>query len=93
MLGWDALTVWDIPDYSQAQVLLPKQDVVREILQQALNDVMQPAPLTNQVQTLEAQLTAQIEKTLQPTITSTPTPTPTVTSTPSPSSQAPPGYP
>ena len=35
MLGWDALTVWDIPDYSQAQVLLPKQDVVREILQQA----------------------------------------------------------
>ena len=93
MLGWDALTVWDIPDYSQAQVLLPKQDVVREILQQALNDVMQPAPLTNQVQTLEAQLTAQIEKTLQPTITGTPTPTPTVTSTPSPSNQAPPGYP
>jgi LCP family protein required for cell wall assembly len=93
MLGWDALTVWDIPDYSQAQVLLPKQDVVREILQQALNDVMQPAPLTNQVQTLEAQLTAQIEKTLQPTITGTPTPTPAVTPTPSPSSQAPPGYP
>lgn len=93
MLGWDALTIWELPDYSQAQVLLPKQDVVRDILQQAIDDIMQPAPLTNQVQTLEAQLTAQYEKTLQPTTTGTPTPTPTVTSTPSPSSQAPAGYP
>lgn len=93
MLGWDALTIWELPDYSQAQVLLPKQDVVRDILQQAIDDIMQPAPLTNQVQTLEAQLTAQYEKTLQPTTTGTPTPTPTVTSTPSPSNQAPAGYP
>ena len=93
MIGWDAVTLWQIPDYSQAQVLLPKQDVVYATLQQAIDDIMQPAPLTNQVQTLEAQLTAQIEKTLQPAATSTPSPTPTPTPTPSPSAPAPIGYP
>ena len=93
IIGWDAVTLWQIPDYSQAQVLLPKQDVVYATLQQAIDDIMQPAPLTNQVQTLEAQLTAQIEKTLQPAATSTPSPTPTPTPTPSPSAPAPIGYP
>ncbi len=93
MIGWDAVTLWQIPDHSQAQVLLPKQEVVHATLQQAIDDIMQPAPLTNQVQTLEARLTAQIEKTLQPTATSTPSPTPTPTPTPSPSTPVPTGYP
>lgn len=93
MIGWDAVTFWQIPDHSQAQVLLPKQEVVYATLQQAIDDIMQPAPLTNQVQTLEAQLTAQIEKTLQPTATSTPSPTSTPTPTLSPSTPAPTGYP
>jgi anionic cell wall polymer biosynthesis LytR-Cps2A-Psr (LCP) family protein len=93
MIGRDAVTLWQIPDLSQAQVLLPNSEVVYATLQQAIDDIMQPAPLTNQVQTLEAQLTAQIEKTRQPTATSTPSPTPTQTLTPSPLTPTPIGYP
>jgi LCP family protein required for cell wall assembly len=93
MIGRDATTVWEVPGYSQARVLLPNQEAIREILQQAIDDITQPAPLTNQVQTLEALLTEQYEKTLQPSPTSTPSPTPTVTPTPSTPTLTPPGYP
>ena len=93
MIGRDATTVWEVPGYSQARVLLPNQETIREILQQAIDDTMQPAPLTNQVQTLEALLTEQYEKTLQPSPTSTPSPSPTVTPTPSTPTLTPPGYP
>lgn len=104
MLGWDAITLWEVPGYSQAQVFLPVEDNVRAILQQAIDDVLAPEPLTNQVQTLEAQLTAMLQATLTPatptpthTLTSTPMPQPTATGntpTPTPTSTvAPPGYP
>lgn len=93
MIGRDAVTVWEVPGYSQARVLLPNQEAIREILQQAIDDIMQPAPLTDQVQTLEALLTEQYEKTLQPSPTSTPSPTPTVTPTPSTPTLPPTGYP
>lgn len=93
MIGNDATTVWEVPGYSQARVLLPKQETIREILMQAIADIMQPAPLTDQVQTLEAQLTEQYERTLQPSPTNTPSPTPTATPTPSTSTLAPTGYP
>ncbi|MBG0788056.1 MAG: LCP family protein [Anaerolineaceae bacterium] len=86
MIGRDAFTIWEVPGYSQAQVLLPNQEEIRAILLQAIDDIMQPAPLTGQVQTLEAQLTEQYEKTRQPSPTYTPTPTPIATPTP-------PGYP
>ncbi len=89
MIGWDAVTVWEVPGYSQAQVLLPNQEAVRAILQQAIDDIMQPAPLTVLVQTLEARLTEQYEKTLHPS----PTPTPTITPTPSTATVTPEGYP
>ncbi len=79
MIGRDAFTIWEVPGYSQAQVLLPNQEAVRAILLQAIDDIMQPAPLTGLVQTLEAQLTEQYEKTRQPSPTYTPTPTPTPT--------------
>ncbi|QRN82372.1 LCP family protein [Chloroflexota bacterium] len=86
MIGRDAFTIWEVPGYSQAQVLLPNQNAIRAILLQAIDDIMQPAPLTGLVQTLEAQLTEQYEKTRQPSPTYTPTPTPIGTPTP-------PGYP
>ena len=102
MIGWDAVTVWEVPGYSQAKVLLPNEEVVREIILQTIEDVMEPAPHTVLVATLEARLTEQYEKTSQPTPTATPTPTlPTSTPTPTPSTTttppsatvAPTGYP
>jgi anionic cell wall polymer biosynthesis LytR-Cps2A-Psr (LCP) family protein len=82
MIDWDAMTLWELPGYSQAKVFLPDQEAVRALMQQAIDDVMIPAPLTNQVQTLEAQLTQTYLATVQPENTATPTPTPTSTQTP-----------
>jgi anionic cell wall polymer biosynthesis LytR-Cps2A-Psr (LCP) family protein len=84
LIGWDALTIWEVPGYSQAKVFLPDQDSIRQTLQQAIDDVMVPGPLTNQVQTLEAQLTEMYLQTARPTDTATPTPTGTPTNTPLP---------
>ena len=101
MLGWDQVRLWEVPGYSQAQVFLPNQEAVRQVFQQAIDHIMSPQPLTNQVQTLEAQLTAAYYTTASPemTITQTSTPTPTITPTfdsQSPTSTptiTPPGYP
>ncbi len=83
MLGWDAITLWEIPGYSQAQVFLPVEDEVRATLQEAIDYVLVPEPLTDQVKTLEVQLTEIIHSTQYPA-TSTPTLTPTQTQTPLP---------
>jgi len=105
MIGWDQISIWEVPGYSQAKVFLPHQDRVRTLLQTAIDDIMSPSPFTNQVQTLEAQLTAAIQATatahgiLNPTPTLTPTPsqTPDITETlPIPTftpTITPPGYP
>jgi LCP family protein required for cell wall assembly len=83
MIGWDQISIWEVPGYSQAQVFLPDQDAVKALLQSAIDDIMSPSPLTNQVQTLEAQLTAAYLATptplgqLRPTWTFTPTPSET----------------
>jgi LCP family protein required for cell wall assembly len=91
MIGWDQTQLWEIPGKSQAQVFLPNQSAVKALLQQAIDDVMKPMPLTNQVQTLEAQLTAAFEATIASAITNTPTPvTPTPTWIPT---LTPPSYP
>ena len=78
MIGWDQISIWQVHGYSQAQVFLPDQEGINEVLQQAINAVLIPSPLTNQVQTLEAQLTAAY----QMTMTAIATPTQTITSTP-----------
>jgi len=105
MIGWDQITLWEVPGYSQAQVFLPYQEKVKEVIQQAIDDITTPAPLTNQVLTLEAQLTAASDWTatailsLTPTFTLTPSatgsPETTVTGeTPIPTTTlTPPGYP
>ena len=101
MLGWDQVRLWEVPGYSQAQVFLPNQEAVRQVFQQAIDHIMSPQPLTNQVQTLEAQLTAAYYTTASPEVTITPTSTPTPTITPTFDSQSPtstptitpPGYP
>lgn len=85
MIGWDQITLWEVPGYSQARVFLPDQAAVREVLQAALESIMVPSPFTNQVLTLEAQLTAAHLATatflgqFNPTPMLTPTPFGTVT--------------
>jgi anionic cell wall polymer biosynthesis LytR-Cps2A-Psr (LCP) family protein len=64
MIGSEQTTLWTIPGNSEAQVFLPNQDAVKALLQQAINDIMSPMPLTDQVQTLEAQITAAFEATI-----------------------------
>ncbi len=84
MIGWEQISIWEIPGYSQAKVFLPHQDRVRGLLQTAIDDIMSPSPFTNQVQTLEAQLTAAYQATatahgiINPTPTITPTPSQTL---------------
>jgi polyisoprenyl-teichoic acid--peptidoglycan teichoic acid transferase len=105
MIGWDQISIWEVPGYSQAKVFLPNQDRVRGILQTAIDDIMSPSPFTNQVQTLEAQLTAAFQATetarglISPTPTFTPTPpqtheaTETLAAPSPPPTITPPGYP
>jgi hypothetical protein len=81
MIGWDEFSIWEVPGYSQAQVFLPNRERVSALLQQAIDDVMVPAPLTNAVGTLEAQLTNAVQATRSAIITSTVTPSPTPSAT------------
>jgi hypothetical protein len=85
MIGWDQITLWELPGYTQTQVFLPKEKDVKILLEEAVDRILDPEPLTGQVRTLEAQLTAAYKETiatLTPTIsTQTPTPTPSSTGT------------
>lgn len=103
LIGWDETELWEVPGQGKAQVFLPKHEAIKTVLQNAIDDVMTPEPLTNQVQTLEAQLTDAFEGTRQPERSPTQTPSPTITgtqtitlttATPSPTiTPTPPGYP
>jgi polyisoprenyl-teichoic acid--peptidoglycan teichoic acid transferase len=81
MIGWDQFSIWEAPGYSQALVFLPDQDGIRSVLQEAIDFISTPIPFTNQVQTLEAQLTAAHQATA--TEISQATPIPTLTPMPS----------
>ncbi len=91
MIGWDAVSLWDLPDHTQVQVFLPKQEVITKLFQTALDSVLAPAPLAEIVLTYEAQLTfaVALTQTAMPTATPLPTDTPTpVTQTPTPTWQS-----
>ncbi|NLN69852.1 MAG: hypothetical protein GX142_03575 [Chloroflexi bacterium] len=103
LIGWDQISLWELPGHSQAMVFLPDQEAIQAVLQSALDLIMSPSPLTNQVQTLEAQLTAAYQATATALGQATPTPSITPTpaayfevtetwETPTPTT-APPGYP
>jgi LCP family protein required for cell wall assembly len=83
--GEDELKTWQIPDGLSTSVFLPKQKAIQPLLQDALNFIQTPAPLSEAVQTYEAAMTnvpsATITKT--PTITLTPSNTLPATLTPS----------
>jgi LCP family protein required for cell wall assembly len=85
MIGWDAVQLWELPDHTQVSVFLPDQAAVRELMQNAVDVVMEPAPLSALVLTLEYQLTQAMTLTPMFTTTTTKTPLPTwITGTPSP---------
>lgn len=79
----EQLVEWEIPGRASAPVFLSRQKAVRSLVQEAIDFVNSPSPLSDVVLTLAAQLT------ISPTTTVTPTPTrtglPTRTNTPRPS--------
>ena len=75
LVGWGELQEWELPDNTQTRVLLPDQAAVAEIFNQALEAVLEPAPLGEIVLTYEAQLTAAVALTQTNVGTSRPTPT------------------
>lgn len=87
MIGWDQISLWELPGYTQTQVFLPKEKDVKILLEDAIERILVPEPLTGQVRTLEAQLTAAYQATATPGVLQVITFTPTSTSTiPSPAS-------
>jgi len=86
-VGPDETVRWQLPQ-SNAEVLLPRQEALKALLQRAVDSVSVPAPMTNRVSTLVAELTTSPTPTITPTITPTPTrtrtaaPTATQTRTP-----------
>jgi LCP family protein required for cell wall assembly len=84
MIGWDEIRLWELPGYTQAKVFLPVREAVTSLLQQAIDDVLEPQPLTDLVATLEMQLTEVNYVSPTPRATITPLPTSTPTNTPTP---------
>lgn len=74
--GSDQLKVWQISEDPQASVFLPNRPALMKMMQQAVNFVTTPSPLSEVVVTLEYQLT--ISPTPTATYTRTPTPTRTL---------------
>lgn len=77
-------TPWQIPDQVDTTVYLPKQQALAARIQEALDYVMVPVPVSEIVLTYEAALTMSPTptETLTPTPTGTATNTPTVTASP-----------
>ena len=74
LIGWDQISLWEVPGYSQAMVFLPDQEAIKYVLETALSTILIPSPLTNQFQTLEAQLIAAQQATAISFQQSTPIP-------------------
>lgn len=81
-IGWDEVTPWQVPGSAQTSVLLPQQQSIRSLMQQAIDAVMVPSPLSDRVSTLVYELTVSPTVTLTIPFTPTLTPTSTITFTP-----------
>lgn len=87
VLGWEAVTAWELPDNTQTTVLLPVQREVSALLAEAVAAISEPSPLGQIVLTYEAQLTQAVAatQTAQPGagyVTPYPTYPPAMTSMP-----------
>jgi len=81
-LGADELKEWQMSDAFQSKVFLPRRAGMQIVLQDAINFVLTPAPLSDLVKTLEYLVTASPTITNTPSKTATPWPTITRTLTP-----------
>ncbi len=79
----DQLKNWTFPGPLASQVFLPKRIPMRQLLQQAVDFVLTPAPPSDLALTLAPLITRSPTVTLTPTRTATPWPTSTKTPTPS----------
>jgi len=60
VLGWEQLRQWELPDNTQTVVLLPREEEVAELFDQALAEISEPSPLAEIVLTYEAQVTIAV---------------------------------
>ncbi|HQJ33254.1 MAG TPA: LCP family protein [Anaerolineaceae bacterium] len=60
VLGWEQLRQWELPDNTQTVVLLPREEEVAEVFDQALTAISEPSPLGEIVLTYEAQVTIAV---------------------------------
>lgn len=60
VLGWEQLREWELPDNTQTVVLLPREEEVTAIFEQALAAISEPSPLGEIVLTYEAQVTIAV---------------------------------
>ncbi|HXK57302.1 MAG TPA: LCP family protein, partial [Gammaproteobacteria bacterium] len=60
VLGWEQLRQWELPDNTQTEVLLPREEEVTEMFHQALAAISEPSPLAEIVLTYEAQVTIAV---------------------------------
>ncbi|MEN6530767.1 MAG: LCP family protein [Anaerolineaceae bacterium] len=60
VLGWEQLRQWELPDNTQTVVLLPREEEVAEVFDQALAGISEPSPLGEIVLTYEAQVTIAV---------------------------------
>jgi LCP family protein required for cell wall assembly len=77
-LGPEQLEQWEITNQPRTEVFLPNRPMLMRFLQQAVDYVSTPSPLSEVVVTLEYQLTISPTPTATSTITPTPTPTNTL---------------
>ncbi|MCK9246422.1 MAG: LCP family protein [Anaerolineaceae bacterium] len=81
VLGWESLEQWQLPDHTQAEVLLPREGKISQLVSQAIEAISNPSALNAVVLTYEFQLTQAIGMTqtvdAQLTKVSFPTNTPT----------------
>ncbi len=83
-VGWDAVTFWQLPGQSKSSVLLPRPQALMSLLQQAVDAVGTPSPLTDLVTTLEYELTISPTPSITIAPSSTPSLTPTLFNSPTP---------
>jgi len=60
VLGWEQLRQWELPDNTQTTVLLPREERVSELFEQAMAAISEPSPLGEIVLTYEAQVTIAV---------------------------------
>ena len=92
IVGMESASLWELPDHTKTNVLLPRPEAVAKLFEQALDAVDDASPLSEVVVTFQWQLTQVVgqTQTQQPHQPQTSPGLPTRTKTPVPSNTPPP---